>query len=197
MSLHHQEYLNLCADAIGRPLSPELAIHALDCLAFEATTAAKGLVRAMKEVEEMTHRYTESSLSFGVIGKLAREALDATPKLEGSPGRSVMEAAISKVESAHFRSATDTGAASQAMTVWNALRAELGMPPLSRDDLGKAAIASRKAAVQLEALELALAILNKVPESTLEKACEQAAVKHVNGSPLFYLQSVIQEAREN
>ena len=43
--------------------------------------------------------------------------------------------AMKKVEENHFRTIHDTGANDHAMLVWNALRAELKLPRLSRDDL--------------------------------------------------------------
>lgn len=43
--------------------------------------------------------------------------------------------AMRAVEAEHFRTNSDTGAAGQAMVVWNELRQQLGMPPLRRDDL--------------------------------------------------------------
>ncbi len=39
------------------------------------------------------------------------------------------------VESAHFRTVTDTGSNPAALTVWNTLRAQYGLPALSVADL--------------------------------------------------------------
>lgn len=43
--------------------------------------------------------------------------------------------AMRKVEAAHFRTVSDTGASPQALTVWNALRAAVGLPRIWREDL--------------------------------------------------------------
>lgn len=43
--------------------------------------------------------------------------------------------AMEEVEAAHFRTAFDSGAESNALTVWNALRQRLGMPALRPVDL--------------------------------------------------------------
>lgn len=43
--------------------------------------------------------------------------------------------AMRKVEAAHFRTNLDTGACSNVMVVWSALRRHLGLPPLGISDL--------------------------------------------------------------
>lgn len=42
---------------------------------------------------------------------------------------------VRTVETDHFRTVHDTGAAPQAMTIWNSLRYGLGLPYISNDDL--------------------------------------------------------------
>lgn len=43
--------------------------------------------------------------------------------------------ALNRVEEAHFRTTSDTGANSCAMVVWNSLRRALGLPAISISDL--------------------------------------------------------------
>lgn len=42
---------------------------------------------------------------------------------------------VTKVERAHFRTHHDTGAEEGALMIWNMVRAQAGMPPLTQEDL--------------------------------------------------------------
>lgn len=77
MKCHNGQYITACADKLGRELTKDEMIHALDCLAHEALQTVEKYQTALKEVVDMTGRYSESSLSFGVVNKIAAEVLDS------------------------------------------------------------------------------------------------------------------------
>jgi len=47
------------------------------------------------------------------------------------------EAWVNKVEASMFRTNRDTGANDNALSIWNLVRKELGMPPLTHRDLSQ------------------------------------------------------------
>ena len=75
MKYHNGSYIAACAD--GRELTKDELINALDCLAHEALQAVEKYQTVLKEVVDITDRYSESSLSFGVVNKIAAEVLDS------------------------------------------------------------------------------------------------------------------------
>jgi hypothetical protein len=77
MKYHNGPYIAACADKLGRELTKDELIHALDCLAHEALQTVEKYQTALKGVVDMTARYSESSLSFGVVNKVATEVLDS------------------------------------------------------------------------------------------------------------------------
>ena len=80
MKCHNGPYIAACADKLGRELTKDELIHALDCLAHEALQTVEKYQTTLKEVVDMTDRYSESSLSFGVVNKIAAEVLDSQNK---------------------------------------------------------------------------------------------------------------------
>lgn len=59
---------------------------------------------------------------------------------------------INRIEASHFRSNSDTGANFNALNIWNLVRLEAGLPPLTGDDLRQRQVDSSSSDLTVEDL---------------------------------------------
>ncbi len=130
--------LHTDTDSDGAQLSHHLTKRARDLALLEtfapngSNTWARGYALLGRGTEEDDQRFID--LIRETSEKRDPCATWTTEEIEIDVS-TLLTGLMAKVESAHFRTVTDTGANPNAMVIWNALRRAAGLPGLSKDDL--------------------------------------------------------------
>jgi hypothetical protein len=75
MKCHNGPYIASCADKLGRELTKDELIHALDCLAHEALQTVEKYQVALKKISGQRANRYESTV--GIVCNIADAALDS------------------------------------------------------------------------------------------------------------------------